>query len=66
MKKIINEYERGNVYSKLYIGYDITIDNELQSGSGMYDEFELYNGPAIDYSLFFPNLEFFRTKYIQK
>ena len=63
LKKIINEYEKGNVYSNVSIWYDITIDNELQAGNGMLDDFELYNGPAID-SVWFPqNLDFFRSRY---
>jgi len=66
MKKIIKEYEKGNVSSKLSIWYDITIDNEEQSGSGMLDDFELHNGPAIDPAWFPPNLNFFKTKYLQK
>jgi len=66
MKSIINEYERGNVYSRLSIWYDITIDNEEQNGSGMLDDFELYNGPAIDHVWFPPNLNFFKAKYLQK
>ena len=66
MKNIINEYEKGNVYSKLSIWYDITIDNEEQNGSGMLDDFELYDGLAIDPAWFPPNLNFFRAKYLQK
>ena len=64
MKKIVKEYERGNVYSKLSVWYDITIDNEDQSGSGMLDDFELYDGPAIDPVWFPPNLDFFKAKYL--
>jgi len=66
MKKIIKEYEKGNVYSKLSIWYDITIDNEKQSGSGMLDDFELHDGPAIDPAWFPPNLNFFKARYLQK
>jgi len=66
MKKIIKEYEKGNVYSKLSIWYDITIDNEEQNGSGMLDDFELYDGPAIDSAWFPSNLNFFKAKYLQK
>jgi hypothetical protein len=66
MKKIIKEYERGNVYSNLSIWYDITIDNEKQNGNGMLDDFELYDGPAIDPAWFPPNLNFFKAKYLQK
>jgi len=66
MKKIISEFEKGNVHSKLSIWYDITIDNEEQNGSGMLDDFELYNGTAIDPAWFPPNLNFFRAKYLQK
>ena len=65
MKNIINEYERGNVYSRLSIWYDMTIDNEEQNGNGMLDDFELYNGPAIDTGWFPSNLNFFKTKYLQ-
>jgi hypothetical protein len=64
MKKIIKEYEKGNVYSKLSIWYDITIDDEEQSGSGMLDDFELYDGDAITWLP--PNLDFFKEKYLQK
>jgi hypothetical protein len=66
MKKIVNEYEKGNVHSKLYIGYDITIDNELQTGNGMADDFELVDGIAMDPALFPANLNFFKEKYMQK
>jgi len=66
MKNIINEYEKGNVYSKLSIWYDITIDNEEQNGNGMLDDFELNNGPAIDPAWFPENLDFFKAKYLQK
>ena len=66
MKNIINEYKKGNVSSKLSIWYDITIDNEEQNGSGMLDDFELYDGPAIDPAWFPPNLNFFKAKYLQK
>ena len=66
MKNIIGEYEKGNVYSKLSIWYDMTIDNEEQNGSGMLDDFELYNGPAIDPVWFPVNLNFFKAKYLQK
>ena len=64
MKKIIKEYEKGNVYSKLSIWYDIIIDNEEQNGSGMLDDFELFDGPAIDPSWFPPNLNFFKARYL--
>jgi len=66
MKKISNEYRKGNVYSQMSIWYDLTIDNEEQNGSGMKDDFELYNGLFIDSTQFFPNLDFFRAKYLQK
>ena len=66
MKNIINEYERGNVYSKLSVWYDITIDNEEQKGSGLLDEFELYSGTANEYVWLLPHFEFFRAKYLQK
>jgi hypothetical protein len=66
MKNIINEYERGNVYSKLSIWYDMTIDNEEQNGNGMLDDFELFDGPSIDPAWFPPNLNFFKARYLQK
>ena len=66
MKNIVNEYERGNVYSTLSIWYDITINNEEQNGSGMLDDFELHEGPINEYVWLLPHFEFFRTKYLQK
>jgi len=65
-KKIVNEYEKGNVYSKLSIWYDMSINNEEQNGNGMLDDFELYNGPAIDPAWFPPNLNFFKARYFGK
>jgi hypothetical protein len=66
MKAIIKEYKRGNVYSKLEIWYDLTIDNEEQNGSGMLDEFEFYDGFAINPVWFPQNLNFFKDRYLQK
>jgi len=63
MKNIVSEYEKGNVNSQMSIWYDLTIDGEEQNGSGMLDNFELYDGPAIDLAGVFPNLNFFRAKY---
>jgi len=64
MKNIVNEYKRGNVNSQMSIWYDLTIDNEEQNGSGILDDFELYDGPALD-SAFFPrNLDFFKSRYL--
>ena len=63
-KRIISEYEKGNVYSGFCIEYDLIIDGELQAGSGMMDDFELYDGLAIDPKWFPPNLNFFKTKYL--
>jgi len=66
-KNITGEYKRGNIDSKFSIWYDITIDNEDQSGSGLLDDFELYYGPAQDGTVWFPpNLNFFKAKYLQK
>jgi len=65
MQKISDEYKKGNVNSKMAIWYDITIDNELQAGSGMLDDFELSNEPFMDNAQFFPNLNFFRVTYLQ-
>ena len=47
------------------VWYDIVIDNEEQNGSGMLDDFELYDGPALDPAWFPPNLNFFKAKYLQ-
>jgi hypothetical protein len=66
MKNIIEKYKKGNVYSKMEVWFDLTIDNEEQNGSGILDDFELYSGVAIDPSFFPPNLNFFKVKYLQK
>ena len=66
MKKIVSEYEKGNVYSQFSVWYDITIDNNEQNGSGLLDNFDLYDGLAIDPVWFPPNLNFFKAKYLQK
>jgi hypothetical protein len=66
IKAITKEYERGNVYSKLEIWYDLTINNEEQNGSGMLDEFEFYDGLAVDPVWFPQNLNFFKDRYLQK
>jgi hypothetical protein len=65
MKNIVSEYKKGNVNSTMSIWYDLTIDGEEQNGSGMLDNFELYDGPAIDLAAVFPNLNFFRAKYLK-
>jgi len=65
-KKIINEYEKGNVYSKFSIWYDIIIDNDEQNRNGILDDFELYAGLAFDPALFPPNFVFFKARYLQK
>ena len=65
MKEIIKEYEKGNVYSRFEIWYDLIIDNEPQFGNGMLDDFELYDGLAMDPAFFHPNLDFFKVKYLQ-
>jgi hypothetical protein len=66
MKKIIDQYKKGNITSKLSIWYDLTIDNEKQNGSGILDNFELYNGLALAPDWFPSNLNFFKVKYLQK
>jgi len=63
IKRINSEFEKGNVSSRLEIWYDIIIDNELQSGSGMLDNFQLSDKPS-EAAYFFPNLNFFRAKYL--
>jgi len=66
MKNIVNEYKKGNVDSRMAIWYDLSIDDEEQNGSGMLDDFELYDGPAFDPAWFPPNLDFFKAKYMQR
>ena len=65
LKKINNEYNKGNVFSHSEIWYNLIIDNEQQNGNGMMDNFELYDGIAIDPRHFPANLNFFRVKYLQ-
>ena len=66
IRKIISEYEKGNVYSRFEIWFDLVIDNEPQFGSGILDDFELFDGAAMDPNMFPPNLNFFKVKYLQK
>ena len=66
IKIIKNEYEKGNVSSRLEIWYNLIINNEPQDGNGMLDDFELYDGVAIDPISFPPNLNFFKAKYLLK
>ena len=66
MKKITNEYKKGNVHSKMSVWFNITVDNEEQNGSGMLDDFELCDGFALDPDSFPSNLNFFKAKYLQK
>jgi hypothetical protein len=63
LKKITDEYKKGNVTSSMNIWYDLIIDNEDQSGSGIMDNFELQNELVLDTSWYPPNLDFFRNKY---
>jgi hypothetical protein len=66
IENITKEYEKGNVGSKFYLEYMITIDNE-QAECGYSDDFELDNGPVQDFgSGFPPNLGFFRAKVLEK
>jgi len=65
IKKINSEYKKGNVNSRMIIEYDLDINNETQNGSGMMDDFELYDGIAVDPVWFPPNLNFFKVKYLK-
>ena len=65
IKKINHEYKKGNIKSLLRIEYDLVMNNEEQNGNGMIDDFELYDGIAIDPAWFPPNLNFFKTKYMK-
>jgi hypothetical protein len=66
IKKINNEYKKGNTHSKFYVEYTITIDNERMPGCGYLDDFELYNGPVVDYDWLPPNLGFFWTWVLEQ
>jgi hypothetical protein len=66
LKRIVNEYKKGNVKSSMNIWYDLIIDNEHQSASGIMDNFELHDELVLDTSWYPPNLDFFRDKYQQK
>jgi hypothetical protein len=65
VKKINSEYKKGNFYSQFEIWYDLIVNNERLNGSGILDDFELYNGSVSDAVSIFPNLNFFRTKYLE-
>ena len=65
MKNIIKKYKQGKVNSKMEVWFDLTIDNEEQNGSGILDDFELYDGTALASDFFPPNLNFFKQKYLQ-
>jgi len=65
VKKINSEYEKGNVKSRFSIEYDLVIDGEQQNGNGMIDDFELYDGLAVDPVWFPSNLDFFKARYLR-
>jgi len=65
VKKINNEYEKGNVNSRFNIEYDLVIDNEPQNGCALIDDFEIYDGIPMDSEWFPPNLNFFKLKYLR-
>jgi len=64
VRKINAEYERGNVHSRLEIWYDLVFDGEPQNGNGILDDFELYDGDVSGVVSLFPNLNFFKAKYL--
>ena len=68
MKKIISEFEKGNTYSHFYLWYKVSFDYEQEEAGkyGIYDDFELSNGIDLETGWFPPNLEFFKTKVLQK
>jgi len=66
MKNIIKRYKQEKVNSKMEVWYDLIIDNEEQNDSGILDEFELYDGIAINPAFFPLNLNFFKAKYLLK
>ena len=63
VERIKSEYQKGNVHSRFEVWFNLVIDNEPQIGSGVADDFVLYNGPASDAVFLFPNLNFFRARY---
>jgi len=63
MKNIISEYEKENVNCRFGIKYDLVINNEPHNGNGILDDFEIYNGIAMDPAYFPSNLDFLKTKY---
>jgi len=65
INKIINEYKKGNIDSRFIIEFDLDINDESQNGSGILDDFKLYDGIAIDPAWYPPNLNFFKTKYLK-
>jgi len=65
IKRINSEYEKGNVHSQFEIWYDLAFNDEPLNGSGILDDFELYNGSVSDAVILFPNLNFFRAKYMK-
>jgi hypothetical protein len=65
IKKITNEYKKGNTQSRFYLEYTITIDNERIPGCGYLDDFELYDGNIQIPFGSLPNLEFFRFKIVR-
>jgi hypothetical protein len=68
MKKIISEYKKGNTNSNFYLWYKVSFDYEQEEAGkyGIYDEFELCDGLVLETGWFPPNLEFFKTKVLQK
>jgi len=64
VERIKAEYGKGNLHSRFEVWFNIVIDSEAQTGSGVTDSFVLYNGPASDAVFLFPNLNFFRARYL--
>jgi len=64
VKRIKSAYQNGNIHGRYEIWFNLVIDNEPQMGSGVADDFVLYNGPASDAVFLFPNLNFFRARYM--
>jgi hypothetical protein len=68
LKNIIKEYEKGNIDSHFYFWYRISFNYEREEHglNGIYDDCVLYNGSVQEPGWFPPNLEFFRSKVLQK
>jgi len=64
VEKIKSNYAKGNVYSRFEVWFNLIIDGEPQLENGVGDDFELYTGDPSNAVFLFPNLNFFRARYL--